>query len=190
VASSDTHPELVYPKWMPGAGRYRYCPMCQVDLVQSPDADGIERVACSDCEWVYYPATVLGVNVVPVTEAGELVLILPPGEPHATPAALPGGVVEYGESPEQAAVRETREETGFEVRVVGELGRWFDPDFPYGPMLSFMFEARVLGGTARASHEGDVVVVHPDAMPLISANRKGSLKALEAFLAAAQQRAT
>lgn len=33
---------------------------------------------------------------------------------------FPGGKVEAGESPEEAAVRECREETGVEVEVVGE----------------------------------------------------------------------
>jgi ADP-ribose pyrophosphatase YjhB (NUDIX family) len=157
--------------------------MCRMGLSQSPDLDGRDRVQCPECEWVYYPANVLGVNIVPVTDTGEVVMILPPGEPADAPAALPGGVVEYGESPEQAAVRETFEETGFEVRVVWDLGRWFDPHFPYGPMLSLMFEARVIGGQARASHEGEVVLAPLDAMLPISPTRAGSRRAMDAYLA-------
>src|SRR3990167_11439219 len=38
---------------------------------------------------------------------------------------LPGGGVERGETPEQAAIREAREETGFEVKTIaGEIGTY------------------------------------------------------------------
>jgi ADP-ribose pyrophosphatase YjhB (NUDIX family) len=35
--------------------------------------------------------------------------------------AFPKGHMEHGESPEQAAIRETKEETGYDVLVVGRL---------------------------------------------------------------------
>ena len=38
------------------------------------------------------------------------------------PYSIPKGLVEAGESPEDAALRETREETGLECRIVGSLG--------------------------------------------------------------------
>jgi len=41
--------------------------------------------------------------------------------------ALPGGFVEYGESFEQAAMREAREETGLVVALLGQLGTYSDP---------------------------------------------------------------
>lgn len=42
--------------------------------------------------------------------------------------ALPGGFVEYGESVETAAVRETLEETSLNVRLAGLLGVYSVPD--------------------------------------------------------------
>ncbi len=42
--------------------------------------------------------------------------------------ALPGGFVDYGESFEEAAVREALEETGIEVRLVWLLGVYSGPD--------------------------------------------------------------
>ncbi len=43
-------------------------------------------------------------------------------EPHLGHWSLPGGVIDERESAGEAAVRETLEETGFEVVVVRELG--------------------------------------------------------------------
>ena len=43
-------------------------------------------------------------------------------EPHLGYWSLPGGVIDEGESPVEAAVRETLEETGLEVAIVRGLG--------------------------------------------------------------------
>src|SRR5215472_17335933 len=64
------------------------------------------------------------VNVAVTNEMGELLLIRRSDNDNW---ALPGGGVDIGESLAQAAVRETREETGVDCEVTGLSGVYTDP---------------------------------------------------------------
>lgn len=65
------------------------------------------------------------VDVVVHDPARGVLLIERLNPPHGW--ALPGGFVDYGESVEQAAMREALEETGLRVVLTGLLGVYSDP---------------------------------------------------------------
>ena len=64
------------------------------------------------------------VNVVVVNDASEVLMIRRSDNDNW---AVPGGAIDLGESMTQAAIRETREETGVECQITGIVGIYTDP---------------------------------------------------------------
>lgn len=64
------------------------------------------------------------VNVVVTNDNGEILLIRRTDNDNW---AVPGGAIDLGESVSQAAVRETREETGIDCEITGIVGIYSDP---------------------------------------------------------------
>lgn len=89
---------------------------------------------------------------------------------------LPGGWADVGESAGEGAVREVREESGYEVVVDRLLGlyereRWGHPPMPFFT-LKVVVACRVVGGAAATSHETlDVGWFGPGEEPPLSQGR-------------------
>jgi len=76
--------------------------------------------------------------------------------------ALPGGFVEYGESLEEAAVREAHEETSLAVELLGQLHTYSDPGRdPRWHTISTVFIARAEGAPRAADDAREVRIVDP-----------------------------
>lgn len=108
---------------------------------------------------------VLTVDIVIKTDDNRIVLIRRGKEPYKGSLAIPGGRVEVGETVENAAVREAKEETGLDVELVKLLGVYSEPGRdPRGHYVSIVYLARVLGGTPKAlSDAAEIVLVSADA---------------------------
>jgi 8-oxo-dGTP diphosphatase len=99
---------------------YTYCPRCGGKVVVEP-REGRKRPVCASCGHIVY------VNPFPAAcsvllRGTEVLLVRRSIEPHFGEWCLPGGFVEWGESPEDAARRELLEETGVRAGALSLLG--------------------------------------------------------------------
>jgi len=67
---------------------------------------------------------------------------------------LPGGTLEAGEAPWDCVIRETKEETGFEVEIVRLAGVYNKPE---KGEICFSFVCKITGGQLTLSDEADKI---------------------------------
>ena len=127
---------------------FAFCPRDGTRL-EARHIDGRLRPACPTCGFADFRHVQIGANTI-VERDGQVLLIRLAYGPREGHWALPGGMVESDESLEQAALRETQEETGFEVALDGLVTTWIRPGFD---LLVLVYRAHVLRGELKLPPE-------------------------------------
>ncbi len=104
------------------------------------------------------------VDIIIEMQEGQVVLIRRANPPEGW--ALPGGYVDYGESLEQAAVREAKEETSLDIQLKGQFHTYSDPARDARQHnISTVFVASATGSPKADSDAKDLGVFARDALP-------------------------
>jgi ADP-ribose pyrophosphatase YjhB (NUDIX family) len=84
-------------------------------------------IQCPKCgkEIEVFQNAIPTVDIIIEIESKEILLIKRKNPPYGW--AIPGGFVDYGESLEEAAVREAKEETNLDVKIIRQFHTYSDP---------------------------------------------------------------
>jgi 8-oxo-dGTP diphosphatase len=129
---------------------YRFCPRCGGDLEKRPVKPAEpKRLVCLNCSFIFYqdPKVVAGTIF---TLSGGIVLLKRGVEPAMGKWVFPGGYVDRGESVQEAAIRETKEESQIDVKLGPLLNVY---SYPRSPNVIIVYVAEVVSGELAAGDE-------------------------------------
>lgn len=107
----------------------------------------------------------LAVNAIIRREDKKIALIKRKYEPFGW--AIPGGIVDDGESCEHACFREAKEETSLDVKLIQQMHTYSDPKRdPRKHVVSVVFVCDIVGGEAKAADDAvDIGFFSEDEFP-------------------------
>jgi 8-oxo-dGTP diphosphatase len=107
--------------------------------------------------------------VVLVQQDGLVLLVKRVNDPQRGKWTLPGGFMDAGEDPQEAAVRECLEETGLEVRIVSFLDLEAHPEAEQGAHLVITYLAEPVAGSLTPGDDADQAgFFAPDHLPALA----------------------
>jgi ADP-ribose pyrophosphatase YjhB (NUDIX family) len=150
------------PEWI--ARSLNYCSNCGASLrFGSIEGEDRDRLSCPECGHIAYVNPRLVVTALPITDAGDLVLLRRGIEPGRGRWAQPGGFLEIDETVYEAAIRETLEETGLRIEPGEIIGLYTRLE---AAVVTIAFESRVVGGSAGPTPEAlEVATFAPEDIP-------------------------
>jgi 8-oxo-dGTP diphosphatase len=132
--------------------QYNYCPLCAAPL-KTGIIEGKKRKYCPRCNFIDYKNP-LPVAVAVATKDKKFLLIKRGLAPRKGTWGAPSGFIEVGETPEEACLRELKEETGISGEIVKliEVVRHEDREV-YGDMLVVRYLVKVKEGELTPGEE-------------------------------------
>lgn len=125
-----------------------YCYFCGAELKEE-FIEGRLRQVCSLCNKIHYENPLPVASVILPNHKREVLLVRRAHEPYKDMWCFPIGFAEVGESIEDAALRELKEETGVEGKIIQlvDVSSHINP--VYGELLVVTFEAEKVAGSER-----------------------------------------
>ena len=144
------------------------CHYCGTGLIEK-FCEGALRLFCNRCQEPIYENPLPATCLVVVDSKDRVLLVKRSVEPKKGFWCLPGGFMELGETPEQAALRELKEETGLAGQIEMLLGVYANPSVLYHTVLMVGYLVKSFNGTLIAGDDAmDAAFFNYDRLPEIA----------------------
>ncbi len=130
---------------------YNYCPTCASKLVRK-NIDERNLLTCLKCGFIYWsnPKPVASVLI---EKDNKILMLRRNKEPLKGYWVLPGGFINYDETPQDAAVREAKEETNLDIDIIGLIGVYQIDNDPRGVHLDIIYYGKIIKGNICINEE-------------------------------------
>jgi ADP-ribose pyrophosphatase YjhB (NUDIX family) len=123
---------------------YKFCPKCGHHLSQKK-IEGLFRLQCKSCDFIFYQNPIPAVAAILIKD-NKILLVKRKYEPRAGAWCLPAGFLEFSESMEEGLVREVKEETNLDIRVIELFQVCNARDDPRSQIVLIVYKGKILDG--------------------------------------------
>ncbi len=164
---------------------FKFCPDCGKPVLKNVD---MRKWLCPECGFDLYNNVATAVGLVICDSDGKILLEKRAKEPRKGFLALPGGFVDPDETAEEAAFRESKEETGVEplsLKYIGSYPNTYVYKNIQYKTCDLFFEAKFPAAAELKAQEGEVLAFEKhsasseeeiDALPLAFGSAREILK--------------
>jgi 8-oxo-dGTP diphosphatase len=142
---------------------YKYCPTCKATLKRKRH-DGQRLLSCPECDFVFWNNPKPVVSIVLLHES-KVLMLARAHEPFSGFWCLPGGFINLEETPEQAIIREVKEETGADAMVGGLVGVYRVDTDPRGVIIDIIYYGKMSGDIVLSPEHKEYQLCALDSLP-------------------------
>ena len=132
---------------------YLFCPKCAGKLIIQ-FVEGRDRQVCSECRFIFYRNPVPAVGVI-LQKGHQVLLVKRKFDPCAGDWGFPAGFMEWGETPEETALREIKEETNLDIIVTELFGLYTGSNYPGYKILLAIYRGKIVSGELTPGDDAD-----------------------------------